>query len=208
MDLRLDRMSRDKGDAEPGDDGLLDGFVAADLRTKAWRNAGLGKESLHQAARPAARLANQERFFLERFRVDACELGQRVVRGCDDHMRVVSDRRRFDGEAFGRLPHDGDIELIVTQPRYDVLSIADDERELDFGVNASKGGKRAWGEILGGADDTHRGAAALRAGKPREQGLPVSVSVLSIRSTPSSSSRPASVRRMPVGNLSISGSPT
>ena len=108
-----DRVRGNECDAQTGNDGLLDGLVAAHREADFGANAGAFEQLLHQAARSGSGLARQESFAREFARRDAGFSRQAMRCRRDDDMGVIADQVNVHVDVCRRAAHDRKVEIIA-----------------------------------------------------------------------------------------------
>ena len=151
-----DRVRGNKCNAETGDHGLLDGFVAAHGEADLGTNAGAFEQLLHQAACSRSRLARQESFACKLAWRDAGFSRHAMSRRRDDDMGVIADQVNVHVDVCRRAAHDRKVEIVTAQRRADLLPVADRERDVDVRVPLRKSGYHERYEVFRGADGPDR----------------------------------------------------
>src|SRR5512143_3488503 len=98
-----ERVAREGGDAQPGENGLLDRFVAAEFQARVDVEAVPAEYALDGVARTPPLLPHQPRLRGDAVERDLLAVRERMIRCCQHDDGVVHDGRGDDVDVLRRL---------------------------------------------------------------------------------------------------------
>jgi hypothetical protein len=153
------------GDAEAGEDGLLDGFVAAQFQARAEGDATFGEVAFDGVAGAGAFFAHQPGLSGQLFQRDFFLVRQRGGRARRARRWVVHDGGGDDVDVFRRLAEEIQVVQVVGDAGQHLFLVGDAQGHVDARIQLDDFAQQARREI-GGGGDRHQAEFALLESAP------------------------------------------